>query len=516
MSDDCCDDCDGSYLVFASEYPTDSCADPNCTDCTDCESVCVDCSDCDFDVELISSSWVDCADCTDGGSYVVSSRVCTTCSGVGILTNRVTSTCPTCLGTGVGVSYVQCIACGGDGVFVCPVCEGLGYYTSNEENYGCTNCGGNGLRMEGATARAGTGTVDCANCVDGYYTSTRCGTCSGAGTVASWVASDCTVTACNDGIITTTTWVECSTCFGSKGWWIDNDTTYCDYCGYSQLATCPDCYGYGYVTLDGENYGCVTCGGNGLRMNGATAIAGSGTIDCSYCTDSVYYTIDFVCVDYDGYGFDDYSVTVKHGDSIPSILGWSEDTYYYTTTQAGGTTISKDSVAADDMTIYVQILGVSETFTVAYYEVSWSSTSCQYNFASSDILSANSIIVPYDADDLMYGSSFEEYADIYSFLGWTTSDDFYISVDYNDFDSSDVIDFDSYQVTSDLSLFAVYDWTEPAVDNDSFFEGLFDSDSNLFEVLFDFDSSLANYLVYGLIALVVIGILLFVVLMFRK
>ncbi len=474
---------------------SDTCTDPNCTSCSHVVyaeeyTACSDpeCLECD-EVAVISSTYVDCPDCTLGGEYVVSTRVCTTCEGDGIITGTTSTTCGTCLGTGIGVSYVECVACGGDGVFVCPVCEGLRYYTVYGENICCENCGGNGLKVNASEAVLGTGTVDCANCVDGYYTSSRCGDCSGNGVIITYYSYICPNTACNDGVITTTTWVECQTCYGEKGWYVEDGQEECSYCGYAGLMTCPDCLGYGYITLDGENYGCITCGGNGQRMNGATAVAGSGTLACPYCTDSVYYTVSFICVDLDGYGFDNYSVTVEGDDTIPDIFGWSSDTYYLASNESGTNVIPSNTQVTSDMTIYVHITEISTNYSVKYYTLRYGGAGAYYYSEYSDTISHGTTLYAYVADDF-YDGLLQSNSDRYEQIGWYVSySDLGLSysvvnsyLDY--FDVDDVCNLSDYTVNSDMHLYAVYELAE---EYSSALDELVDSNEPW--INFDFDTS---------------------------
>ncbi len=497
----------------------DTCTDPNCTECANVVyaeelDICTD-PDCVSCTEAIDGEiYVDCPDCEIGGEYVTSTFDCDNCDDGYVLT-RVTTTCTDCNGTGVGSSTVTCTVCGGDTVMTCPDCTGLGYTTVLGENYGCVTCGGNGERMASTEGQAGTGTVTCTNCTDGTVESSRCGTCTGSGEVSSWEYVACDVTACQNGTITKTTWVECETCFGEKGWWIDADEIECDYCGYSRKISCPDCTGLGYVTINGENFGCVTCGGNGERMNGATAVAGTGTLDCPYCTDTQYFEVTYICVDLDGYGFEDYTATVKGGDSLPTIIGWSSDTYYLSLDSDGLSKITKSTVVSSDMTVYVHILSVSfDAVDVNYYELRYNLIGSYYYSDTSEVYDRYSTLNVTFVPEDYYHAFVDWFASPYEFIGWHVSTtDLKLTLgsgDYVDyFTAEDVSDIEDYIISSDLFLYAVYEENITASDSE-------ESASDWFSVNFNIDieeevAVILQIIIYAVIVIAALLVLFLVI-----
>ncbi len=333
---------------------SDVCTDPNCTSCSHVVYAS------EYDVE--ATAYVDCPDCTGGGSYVTTTSDCSTCGGDGEVLYVYTGTCTTCLGTGeVEYEGETCGYCFGSGIIwsTCTVCGGDGW---TDDDRICNNC------------TSGTMSTTCTHCFGTGSNSSSTGSClecggDGEKNYSSYVL--CTVDGCDEGTITTTTRVVCSTCNGYGGWTVDDVGVGCADCNYTGLEDCPECNGYGYYDFGGVNYTCSYCGGTHQRVDSSGSVCGSGKVPCSSCSETSYYDVTFI----NSYG-DECIVYAESGSVIPEYpalslySGKTVDDYYLSSDEAGENIVSKSATVTADRTVYVNFYvdDVVETYSVYFYE----------------------------------------------------------------------------------------------------------------------------------------------------
>ncbi|MFI3167819.1 MAG: hypothetical protein R3Y32_06885 [Bacillota bacterium] len=483
----------------------DTCTDPNCTSCSHVVYAS------EYDVEV--AAYIDCPDCTGGGEYVTTTSDCTTCGGDGLVGSFATVSCTNCNGTGYADSTITCTACSGSGLLECSTCSGLGYYDVIEEGtgtpirYTCADCGGCGKRM-GSFTTTGTGYVSCTICGgDGLYDTSRCTECDGSGSTYSYFTATCTATGCDNGIITTSTWISCSTCNGVGGWIEDDDTTDtpsptispsvgCLSCGYDGTIACYDCDGLGYYDVEEQGtgtlirYTCATCGGDGGRLDAVGSTTGTGEIDCPYCTDISYATITFIT----NYATTE-TMTATIGEVIPTFRGVSADSYYLTSDSDGDIIVSKSTLVSDDMTLYIWFDGYEPSYTYVYiylFESSWSV------FGTWELVDYISVEVGSTIGDIESDYISSDY-DLYYNQGNT------ISVSY-----SDIIEDSTDGYTYIYAIYNGDDSDDSSSSDSAFRDGVDSALDNIFGTDW-FGSSDSNWSTYVAIALVVLVLLLFIV-----
>lgn len=150
---------------------------------------------------------------------------------------------------------VSCSSCGGDGYLDCTWCRGTGRI-GTQTTTTCWKCGGSGWVTQ-SEYFPNLGYLEVAH---------GCPTCGG---IWGYVDSSGNVTGSpGSGTVTTTTYVDCSSCGGTgRG-------AACGTCGGTGRVTCPICNGSGWRP-------CPRCGGTGLVD--CRTCRGTGRLECPFC-----------------------------------------------------------------------------------------------------------------------------------------------------------------------------------------------------------------------------------------